>query len=124
MLSEWLSFFGTLITAGAFVTVYLVGEKKTGAILDNVQKSNDQWQELVKALKEEVTGLKADIKTKDDKISSLFTEQCVIRDRADKLSSQVTALSIYRCRDTACTKRTPPFGTPRTKEEDELNKHE
>ncbi len=118
MLSEWLSFFGTLITAGAFVTVYLVGEKKTSAVLDNVQKSNDQWQELTRTLKEDVAALKAEAREKDDRISSLFKEQCVLRDRNDKLSSQVTALSIYRCRDTSCVNRIPPFGTKRSADEE------
>lgn len=87
-------------------------------MLDNVQKSNDQWQELTRTLKEDVAALKTEAKEKDDRISSLFKEQCVLRDRNDKLSSQVTALSIYRCRDTACVNRIPPFGTKRSSEEE------
>ena len=122
----------TLITSGAFTTIYLLGDKKTSSVLDNVSKTIDQWQELVKEVKqelleqrEEFRNLKAEydarLVTKDNKIDSLYKEISVLRDRNDKLSSNVARLTIVRCWKVGCGTRQPPMGTKVSVTEDVTN---
>lgn len=40
---DWTNIIMTLISSGAFTAIYLLGDKKTSAVLDNVSKSIDQW---------------------------------------------------------------------------------
>lgn len=39
---DWMQIMMTLITSGAFTAVFLLGDRKTSAVLDNVGKSIDQ----------------------------------------------------------------------------------
>ena len=39
---DWTNIIMTFITSGAFVTVFMLGDRKTSAVLDNVGKSIDQ----------------------------------------------------------------------------------
>lgn len=39
---DWTQIMMTLITSGAFTAVFLLGDGKTAAVLDNVGKSIDQ----------------------------------------------------------------------------------
>ena len=50
---DWTNIIITLITSGAFTAIYLLGDKKTSAVLDNVSKTIDQWQELLREVKYE-----------------------------------------------------------------------
>ena len=110
----------TLITSGAFTTIYLLGDKKTSSVLDNVSKTIDQWQELVKEVKQELLEQREEFRNskveydarlvaKDNKIDSLYKEIAVLRDRNDKLSSNVARLTIVRCWEIGCGKRQPPI---------------
>ena len=48
---DWTNIIITLITSGAFTAIYLLGDRKTAAVLDNVSKTIDQWQELLGEVK-------------------------------------------------------------------------
>lgn len=119
---DWTSIIMTLITSGAFTAIYMLGDKKTSSVLDNVSKTIDQWQELLDEVKNELTSktsefnerMKAsdDILTrKDAKIDALYKEISVIRDEKDKLSSKIAYLTAYRCNKVGCVDREPPFGS-------------
>lgn len=119
---DWTNIIITLITSGAFTAIYLLGDKKTSAVLDNVSKTIDQWQELLREVKEELAAKSVEyresqqsyedtIAKKDAKIDSLYKEMSVYRDEKDKLSSRVAFLTAYRCKKVNCTEREPPFGT-------------
>lgn len=43
---DWTSIVMTLITSGAFTAVFLLGDRKTSQVLDNVGKSIAQWREI------------------------------------------------------------------------------
>lgn len=101
----------TLITSGAFTAIYLLGERKTSAVLDNVGKSIDQWKLIVEEYKREKEAMQADIDRKDKKVDSLYNQIGVLRDSNDKLSSKVAYLSVVKCTEIGCPKRQPPFGT-------------
>lgn len=119
---DWTNIIITLITSGAFTAIYLLGDKKTSAVLDNVSKTIDQWQALLREVKDELAAKSVEyresqqsyedtIAKKDAKIDSLYKEMSVYRDEKDKLSSRVAFLTAYRCKKVNCTEREPPFGT-------------
>ena len=49
---DWTNIIMTLITSGAFTAIYLLGDRKTASVLENVSKTIDQWQGLLKEVKE------------------------------------------------------------------------
>lgn len=107
---DWTSIIMTLITSGAFTAIYLLGERKTSAVLDNVGKSIDQWKLIVEEYKREKEAMQDEIDRKDKKVDSLYNQISVLRDSNDKLSSKVAYLSVVKCTETGCLKRQPPFG--------------
>ena len=108
---DWTSIIMTLITSGAFTAIYLLGERKTSAVLDNVGKSIDQWKLIVEEYKREKEAMQADIDRKDKKIDSLYNQIGILKDDKDKLSSKVAYLSVVKCSEVGCIKRQPPFGS-------------
>ena len=107
---DWTSIVVTLITSGAFTAIYLMGDRKTAAVLDNVGKSIDQWKLIVEEYKKEKEAMQADIDRKDRKVDSLYAQIAVLRDSCDKLSSKVAYLTVVKCTEVGCVKREPPFG--------------
>lgn len=108
---DWTSIIVALITSGAFTAIYLLGDRKTSAVLDNVSKSIDQWKLIVEEYKHEKEVMQADIDRKDRKLDNLYNQISVLRDANDKLSSRVAYLSVVRCTEIGCDKRQPPFGS-------------
>lgn len=119
---DWTNIFVTLITSGAFVTVYLVGDKKTASVLENVSKTIDQWRGLVdevkadlaaerKERKEMLADYERRLEAKDNKLDSQYREIGVWRDRSDKLGSKVSYYRAFECRKVRCPDREPPFGS-------------
>ena len=107
---DWTSIIMTLITSGAFTAIYLLGERKTSAVLDNVGKSIDQWKLIVEEYKREKDAMQSDIDRKDKKIDNLYGQISILKDDKDKLSSKVAYLSVVKCTEVGCIKRQPPFG--------------
>ena len=129
---DWTNIIITLITSGAFTAIYLLGDRKTAAVLDNVSKTIDQWQELLGEVKGELAEQRGEFKAakedyeahlvaKDNKIDSLYKEIGVLRDRNDKLSSNVARLTIVRCWKVGCGDCQPPMGTKVSVSEDVTN---
>ena len=127
---DWTNIIITLITSGAFTAIYLLGDKKTAAVLDNVSKTIDQWQELLREVKDELSAKTTElnecsksyeetIARKDSKIDSLYKEISYARDEKDKLSSKIAFLTAYRCNKVRCVDREPPFGTNVGKKKEE-----
>lgn len=108
---DWTSIVMTMITSGAFTAIYLLGDRKTASVLDNVGKSIDQWKLIVEEYKREKEAMQADIDRKDKKVDSLYGQIAVLRDSNDKLSSKVAYLSVIKCTEIGCNKRQPPFGS-------------
>lgn len=129
---DWTNIIITLITSGAFTAIYLLGDRKTAAVLENVSKTIDQWQELLGEVKGELAEQRGEFKAakeyyeahlavKDNKIDSLYKEISVLRDRNDRLSSNVARLTIVRCWKVGCGDRQPPMGTKVSVSEDVTN---
>ena len=119
---DWTSIIMTLITSGAFTAIYLLGERKTSAVLDNVGKSIDQWKLIVEEYKREKEAMQADIDRKDKKIDSLYTQIGILKDDKDKLSSKVAYLSVVKCSEVGCINRQPTFGSNQKQNDKKLTK--
>lgn len=111
---DWTNIMTALITSGAFTAIYLIGDRKTSSVLDNVAKTIEQWRGLLKEVKEEADALRAQVDAKDRQIDLLYKSIGALRDRGDKLSSRVAYLNAFRCKKIQCIDREPPFGSVKT----------
>lgn len=111
---DWTNIMTALITSGAFTAIYLIGDRKTSSVLDNVAKTIEQWRSLLKEVKEEADALRAQVDAKDRQIDQLYKSIGALRDRGDKLSSRVAYLNAFRCKKIQCIDREPPFGSVKT----------
>lgn len=98
----------------AFVTIK---DKKTAAILENMQKVIEEERELAKEYRDEVGSLKEEIKRKDDTIReneayirTLHRENSEIHDKLDKANSRAAVNKLLKCQEIGCGKRRPPLG--------------
>ena len=78
---DWASIIVTLVTSGAFTTIYFLGDRKTASVLDNVSKTIDQWRGLVDEYKNEAEALHQQLSDKDVKIDQLYKSIGTLRDR-------------------------------------------
>lgn len=111
---DWTNIMTALITSGAFTAIYLIGDRKTSSVLDNVAKTIEQWRGLLKEVKEEADALRAQVDAKDRQIDQLYKSIGALRDRGDKLSSRVAYQNAFRCKKIQCIDREPPFGSVKT----------
>lgn len=111
---DWTNIMTALITSGAFTAIYLIGDRKTSSVLDNVAKTIEQWRGLLKEVKEEADALRAQVDAKDRQIDQLYKSIGALRDRGDKLSSRVAYLNAFRCKKIQCIDREPPFSSVKT----------
>lgn len=98
----------------AFVTIK---DKKTAAILENMQKVIEEERELAREYRDEVGSLKEEIKRKDDTIReneayirTLHRENSEIHDKLDKANSRAAVNKLLKCQEIGCGKRRPPLG--------------
>lgn len=110
---DWTSIITALITGGAFTAIYLIGDRKSAAVMENVSKMIREWKQLVDENKAETAMLRDEVKVKDAKIDSLFKEIAVLRDKGDRMGSKIAYLTCYKCNKVSCADREPPFGSTR-----------
>lgn len=106
-----LTLIAALIPTGGVLGIFTIRERKTEMMLDNANKINSQWADIVAKEEERRKELKADLDSKDAKIDRLYADISVLRDKNDKLGSKVAYLNAYRCRKVGCIERIPPFGS-------------
>lgn len=96
---------------GGICSIFLFyRENKQAKQLQNDHNANNEVWALVEKYKQRTIDLEATIAEKDNKIDSLYNMNNELRNRNDKLSSTVTALSILRCKVVGCANRVPPMG--------------
>lgn len=98
----------------AFVTIK---DKKTAAILENMQNVIEEERELAKEYRSEVGSLKAELKQKDESIReqesyirSLHTENSNLHEKLDKANSRAAVNKLLKCQEIGCDRRHPPLG--------------
>nr|DAU14164.1 MAG TPA: hypothetical protein [Caudoviricetes sp.] len=100
-----------LISNGGLVTLVTLREKKNAALLDNISKLIDQWQEVANDRKLRADELKSDLDRKDAKIDSLYAEIAKLRGELDHTRTSEAVARMLKCENTACLDRKPPFGS-------------
>ena len=98
----------------AFVTIK---DKKTAAILENMQKVIEELRDLVREYKEENRSLKEEIKQKDadarkqeEYIKEQHKEKSDLHEKLDKANSRAAVNKLLKCQEVGCNKRRPPLG--------------
>lgn len=98
----------------AFVTIK---DKKTAAILENMQKVIDELRGLVseyktenKALKEEIKQKDAEARKQEEYIKEQHKEKSDLHEKLDKANSRAAVNKLLKCQEIGCDRRRPPLG--------------
>jgi predicted RNase H-like nuclease (RuvC/YqgF family) len=98
----------------AFVTIK---DKKTAAILENMQRVIEEERDLSKEYKSEITSLKEEIKEmhedkrkQEEYIKELHKEKSDLHDKLDKANSRAAVNKLLKCQEIGCAHRRPPLG--------------
>lgn len=117
---EW----GTITTlvaevlfGGGLLVFVTIKDKKTAAILDNMQTVIKEERDLAKEYKSEIAGLKDEMNKKDDMIReneayirTLHKEYSDLHDKLDKANSRAAVNKLLKCQEIGCSQRRPPLG--------------
>lgn len=105
------------LLCGGIITIVTIKDKKTAAILDNMQKVIEEERALAKEYKIEVDSLKEEIKSKDefirkqeDYIHDLHKEKSDLHEKLDKANSRAAVNKLLKCQNIGCDVRRPPLG--------------
>lgn len=105
------------LLGGGIIAIVTIKDKKTEAILSNMQKVIEEERELAKQYKEEVTSLKEEMRQKDefirhqeDYIKELHKEKSDLHEKLDKANSRAAVNKLLKCHEIGCAHRRPPLG--------------
>jgi len=105
------------LLGGGIIAIVTIKDKKTEAILNNMQKVIEEERELAKQYKEEVTSLKEEMKQKDEfvrnqenYIRELHKEKSDLHEKLDKANSRAAVNKLLKCHEIGCAHRRPPLG--------------
>jgi len=105
------------LLGGGIIAIGTIKDKKTEAILNNMQKVIEEERELAKQYKEEVTSLKEEMKQKDEfvrnqenYIRELHKEKSDLHEKLDKANSRAAVNKLLKCHEIGCAHRRPPLG--------------
>lgn len=106
-----------LLFGGGLLAFVTIKDKKTAAILENMQNVIEEERELAKEYRSEVSSLKAELKQKDESIReqetyirSLHKENSDLHEKLDKANSRAAVNKLLKCREIGCGQRRPPLG--------------
>ena len=117
---EW----GTITTlvaevlfGGGLLVFVTIKDKKTAAILDNMQRVIEEERDLSKEYKSEITSLKGEIndlhedkRKQEEYIKELHKEKSDLHDKLDKANSRAAVNKLLKCQEIGCSHRRPPLG--------------
>lgn len=117
---EW----GTITTlvaevlfGGGLLVFVTIKDKKTAAILDNMQRVIEEERGLADEYKKEVASLKEESSKKDEYIrqneeyiKDLHREKSDLHDKLDKANSRAAVNKLLKCQEVGCSQRRPPLG--------------
>lgn len=105
------------LLGGGIIAIVTIKDKKTAAILDNMQKVIDEERELANQYKAEAESLREECRKKDDNLRSqedyireLHKEKSELHDKLDKANSRAAVNKLLKCQEIGCSKRRPPLG--------------
>jgi predicted nuclease with TOPRIM domain len=107
----------TLLFGGGLLTFVTIKDKKTAAILENMQKVIDELRDLANSYKEEIKMLKAEIaelkngsKNQEEYIQDLHKQNSDLYEKLDKANSRAAVNKLLKCQNIGCDVRRPPLG--------------
>lgn len=119
----------TFLFGGGLITFVTLKDKKTEAILGNMQKVIDEQREMMKHKKEmyeailaqkdeEIKNLRKSIDLyedklgkKDEKIDEQYRINSSLRHKLDDANTRVAVAELMMCDKVSCGDRNPPLGT-------------
>lgn len=106
-----------VLFGGGLLVFVTIKDKKTAAILENMQTVIEEERSLASEYKSEVTSLKDDLAKKDDAIRNkeeyireLHKEKSELHDKLDKANSRAAVNKLLKCQEVGCSQRRPPLG--------------
>lgn len=106
-----------LLFGGGLLAFVTIKDKKTAAILENMQKVIDELRGLVseykaenKALKEEIKQKDAEARKQEEYIKEQHKEKSDLHEKLDKANSRAAVNKLLKCQKIGCGQRRPPLG--------------
>ena len=101
----------TFLFGGGILTFVTLRDKKTEAMLNNMEKVIEELRALVNGYKQEVKDLKEELKEKERYIDDLHKKESGLYEKLDKANSKAAIFRIMKCTRIDCKDRKPPFGS-------------
>jgi septal ring factor EnvC (AmiA/AmiB activator) len=105
------------LLGGGIIAIVTIKDKKTAAILDNMQKVIEEERALAQEYKEEAESLREECRKKDDiirgkedYIRDLHKDKSELHDKLDKANSRAAVNKLLKCQEIGCAQRRPPLG--------------
>ena len=106
-----------VLFGGGLLVFVTIKDKKTAAILDNMQRVieeeralADEYKKEVNALKEEASKREEHIRQNESYIKELHKDKSDLHDKLDKANSRAAVNKLLKCQEVGCAKRRPPLG--------------
>lgn len=100
-----------LLGSGGLIAIFLVSEKKTAAMLENIAKANEEWKKIIDRQTEENNTLRSENITLQEKYHQQFDINTALRQEIDTKNTKIAVLSLLRCKKLRCIDRGPPYGS-------------
>lgn len=117
---EWgtiTSLVAEVLFGGGLIAFVTIKDKKTAAILDNMQRVIEEERALADEYKKEVVSLKEEagkreehIRNQEEYIKELHREKSDLHDKLDKANSRAAVNKLLKCQEVGCIQRRPPLG--------------
>lgn len=111
---DWTSVITALIAAlvptGGITAIVTLRDKKTAALLENVESVIAQWEKIAEERAKRASELKADLDRKEEIIQEQWREMSQLRTDLDHERTGRAVAEIMKCDITSCKDRHPPFG--------------
>lgn len=106
-----------VLFGGGLLVFVTIKDKKTAAILDNMQRVIEEERGLASEYKTEINSLKEECGKKDeslrkneDYIRELHMQKSELHAKLDKANSRAAVNKILKCQEIGCAMRRPPLG--------------
>lgn len=106
-----------VLFGGGLLVFVTIKDKKTAAILDNMQKVIEEERALADEYREEAKSLKEECRLKDETlrkneeyIRELHRLKSDLHDKLDKANSRAAVNKLLKCQEIGCAQRRPPLG--------------
>lgn len=100
-----------LLGSGGLITIFLVSEKKTAAMLENMAKANEKWKKNIDRQTEENKTLRSEYTNLQEKYHKQFDINTALHQEIDTKNTKIAVLSLLRCKKLRCIDREPPYGS-------------